>query len=1184
MKFKISNKIWLTMSKVLFVSSLSLPALANTVAGKVTHSISVPNSGYLNSPVNISWSPLPGFSFADFSFVKIGYRLNGGDYTFQDHRGSGTSISLNQTGRWCFIVRGWNSNEGEFGLFNINNEQCVQIRDLPTPSVPAFGSHEYYQPVNKDFVLKWNPQSGGQYVSYYKLNGAYFSGQSKKLNFANYGRQSFSVQACNSQDKCSSAATTGVYIYSSPGFVRNLTSEKVDVELNEAVNITWRPAGGMIPSGYYAISLDGRQLYSGKDLHYTHRSSNPGWHTYKIAACNPSLPCTESYHTINVSGSAEVEGNASFNYEHGSGNKIIDPYYNKNEYLSWNISQIKNANSYQVDVLAEGGSLLGSYNTENVGSNVRFKFGNNINSTNYKTNQSVRVKLKACNRYNQCRYVTDTNSTPTIKLAKWNNNVYYEGTPLHIVAIHAETDSSQQNVYNKLWPRAKVGTAGAAPAKGPHYFYEVDGYELIKAYMFPYAIDDAQGNLKANSGVAAQPETSKVLFDGVVLWNNLGKYDKNTTSVNRLENTFHESDGLIAPLTTVNSRHFWREYLDNVFGVKSELDLVDLNDSKFNTKYLFKPDENGKRVSIFDAIHKTTLDTEAPRGVYLILPAPFIEPGSADSFDYGLHLKRTKYYIDEVIEQYSIFLENVKERGEKTNVRLAGFKWGQESSGMKNESVCKASKTDEACLSAFNDYLREIKRYLNGFTANNPGTTGQLQHLAFVYSTINADFKTHASPGKKFSEFTCEKSEEKVEECFTRFSSIKAGGFVEHFDQVFFQPNATSRRFGNKKSGDMSDEAIDREVLDWYVRGLFNKLPESDASKYSLMIEYIRALGKPIVNNERDFGLLSTDPGHLIHPHFKNFEYPSYRSRLHGETKYTDGFYGDLSYYTDYIMTQFPPEFRQGKRSFLYDDNGGLAYCYSQYARGLKNSCVAGRYIKGDNSQDKFHRWDLVESISDLRSLYSFIEATRSAKKNNGLATKAFQGDNNIFPKEPIIMLTNHDIIPGKVSSKKLDNIAISSGQTISVKSLVRARLLEEVAFKSDITGIKEDDLVRCSAEPRVRVSFYDTNNTLLLEQNVGLTKEQFKYACLTHAMKSAYFEGGRGEERGINPSGHQYAGKRAYGSGFWPDADNWELLKGEFTAPSQAVKASISLEAVSTGLPNNLEAYMFYRPEYIIH
>lgn len=1146
---------------------LSLPVAANTVDNQVTHSISLPSSGYVSKAINVSWSPLPGFSFANFSFVKVGYRLNGGNYTFKDYRGASTSLILNETGMWCFIVRGWNSNEDKFGLFNVKTEQCVQINDLPTPQIPSLSHLEYYHPVNKQFSIQWEKKSNDQFVNHYLFNGTKFSGTVKSLIFSSYGGQSFSVQACNAQDKCSPAAVARVYIYASPGFVRNLTSDKYKVENDESANITWSPAGGMIPGNYYTVSLNDKVLYSGDQTSFKHIEKTPGAYRYKIGACNPSLACTISEIIINVF-EPIIEGSASFNFEPGSNNQIIDPYYNRNEYLSWDVSQVINARRYKVDVLdSEKNNILGTYDAELKETNVRFKFDIHIDNPNYKPIHSVKVKLKACNNTDSCQYITSSNSIPQIKLVNWDNNPYFQGTPLHIVAIHTETANDQNNIYNKLWPRAEKGKADSLPTDGsPHYFYEINAMELMKAYMFPYNIDSESGDLKANQGITALPNESEVLFDGVVLWSNHAKYGQDTIEQNRFENTFNENIDLVAPLKTVSDSHFWRGYLDNVFGVKSDLELMKVDGNKFKTNYLFKPGDNNERISVFDAIHEVTKNTEAERGVYLILPAPYVGTTTAKnpvtySLDNELAYKKIKNYIDEVIEQYSIFLDKVNSRGETTKVRLAGFKWGQES----------AAAIGEAKFAVFNELLGDVKIYIKKFSS-------ELQLVAFVYSTMSAEYDKKQDgnivKGNRFSEITCKENESNVKECISKYSSIKAGGFVEHFDQVFFQPNATTVRFTNKVSGDdnvLRSKGVDRETLNWYAQGLFKNL--TGDSKYSIMIEYIRALGQGIHTDEKDFGLIVSAPEEDIHPSFENFKYPSYRSRLNGENKYIDGFYGDLSYYTDYIMTQFPEDFRNGNRSFLYDDNGGLAYCYTQYARGLKNACSAGAYYK-----KKLYKWDLVESISELRSLYSFIATTREASKKNGTPTKPYKGDNNIFPEEPIIKLNNFtsDLVPD--NKKKLTDIEISQGMSVSIKSLVRARLLESIAFK-EVEFEKERDLVSCSAKPKISVIFYNSENIKLDEQTVELTPQQFKYACLTYAMKAAYHNGGRGELRGFDENN-----KRVYGSGFWPDADDWELINGTFTAPAGTNNMSIVLEAVGTGETKNLEAYLFYRPEYKIH
>ncbi|RRS10469.1 hypothetical protein EAG18_00070 [Pseudoalteromonas sp. J010] len=1151
----------------------SVPAFANTVSNKITHSISVPASGYVGSPISIYWSELPGFSFADFSFVKVGFRLNGGSYEYQDYRGSSTSMALNQVGKWCFIIRAWNSNEDLFSSFDINNEKCVDIKDLPLPKKPVLNGFDYYNPVNSNFSISWNRQSDRNVENYYKVNGEYTSNNFYSKPYYTYGRKSIDVQACNKNDQCSEPTTVNFYVYSSPGFVKNLASTKDSVNPNESAVISWSRPGGMIYNGFYTVSLNGSEVYSGTDLSFTHRSTTLGEHQYKIGACNPSLPCTESLYSIHVEDNSqpvEIEGKAVFNFEPGSNGKIIDPYYNKNEYLSWNVSNIKNAESYKVDIVnSKNGLFLANFDANYIAERkiVNFKFGEEINHKELTNGMAVKVKLKAC-RENRCSQVSDLSSTPNIKLVNWENNQYFKGSPLHIVPINTETDTDTSNIYNKLWPRAIRGNSSEPESGYPHYFYEVDGNDVMSTYMFRYDIDGSK-----------MADKQSVLFDGIIAWNNLTKYSKSTKVQNRFDNTFNENDvELYAPLQSVNSRHFYREYLDNVFGVKSNLELKDLNGNQFKTKLLFKPDRNLRRVSIFDAIHDVTKGTSEPRGVYLVLPAPYVD--SENPYNHNLHKSRIEDYIDEVVEQYTIFLHNISEKGETTNVRLAGFKWGQESASMLNEAECR--KGDKLkCYAFYNKLLKDIKVYLSSFTIGREGESGKLELLAFVYS------KLIAGGDKTFSEETCEKIENRVESCIERASAIRADGFTEHFDQVFFQPNATTRRFGSKsphlsesekknpalvaEAKLLNSKAVDREVLDWHNRTLFKNLSGSANSKYSIMIEYIRALGKPIKVGEKIFGHTVSQPESEIHAHFKNFQYSSYNSRLTGELNYPSGFYGDLSYYADYIMTQFPEDFRNGKRSFLYDDNGGLAYCYTKYAIGIKDACSAGVYVNA-----KFYIWELVESISELRSLYSLVDVTRSAKNNGGSTNKVFKGDNNLFPEEPIIKL--HSSSRELKSSKVHRNISISPGQSISVKSLVRARLLESIAFRryKPLNRDKENDLIVCSDKPVIKISFFDANSKVLKTDTIELAAEELKHACLTHEMKQAFYEGGKGSARPNNE----------FGSGFWTDIDYWSVLEKTFIAPTGTNSASIKLEAVSNTqeAQSNLEAYLFYRPEYKVH
>jgi hypothetical protein len=1351
---------------------------AASVYGKVTHSLSVPSSEVVGDSASVSWSPLPEFENVNFSFVKIGYRVNGGGWTFRDLRGSGTSIYLNQSGSWCFIVRGWDANTNTFGLFG--SEQCTTVQNAPTPSTPSTPDGPIYQPVNTPFSISWNPVS---HASYYEINGTKTNQTNEQFSYSGYGRKSFQVRACNAQNQCSGlssvkyvwiytgpgaprslsvskavvetdesfilswtrpgggvpglyyivkrngvevyrgsepsftdAISTGghytyqvsawnpnnlgggtssisvqvnpkvvtpnapvisitrnnnnvfyipigknynvlweqqnnvnysiteifngtskylgvepltdqsqtrygnytyevhasnsagststqknLYIYSSPGFVGVPTQPTV-VSVNEQFNLEWARAGGIIPSGNYEVWLNGISLGSTQNTVYGPLShSEAGTYNYTIKSCNPELPCTGKQYSIIVNKPDDpiiIEGLAELVLEQNT-STIVDYYYNQNEYLAWDVSQIKNATHFKVKVQQLPKHIDGTtptnlssviFDVELIGQYVKFKFGDNINE--FDSGQWVRVTLMPC-RENQC---LDTGQKEiNIVLINWNKNQYFKGTPQHIASIAGETDAIGNFIFNKLWPRAIGQTPTSSRGNAFHYFYELEATRLMDAYMFPYNVSST-GKQPDKAG-DMELDTSKKLFDGVSIWNMPARL----AGFNKLDDTITDS-ALTPTFKTVSGRHFWREFFDNVFGVKRDLNLQitdeNGNATAFSSRYLLKPEtftnEAGNQEtrprSLLEGMHasasKITGQFNNDRGVYLILPTPHVNCINTDNgkclefepVNEELYYKRLTLYIDEIIEQYTIFKDLYK----NSPVKLAGFKWSVESARPANISLCNSGNT-VMCRSVYHNLLGRLKSYINDFSNN--AVSGELELVVSTYSAIVAAPNT-----TPFSEITCVDSQTKSRDCFTRFSQMQALDYEDHFDQVWFQPNATVERFHSKRGGNVKDQAVDREVLSWYAKGLFNKL--QNESKYSLLIEYTRHSGKALSLSGEDFGYPQRQPT-SDNPAHVNYIYPSYTDRLVNDNSYTTGYYGDISYYFDYVMTQFPAPFRNGQRSFAYDDNGGVLLCYAEYAKGNKDFCNATTFMdvttyscdagKGDVCVDvcKFvnnklpsqctadrqwwvESWDLMESVSDVRSLYSFIESTYKAKETGSYISGSYKGDNNLFPAEPII-----ELHPTQTQFKTTETkIAVTPNQLVSAKALVKARLLESVAFKNEDTGIES-----CSAQPQITLSFYKSAHDTqpFSTESAVLDSSQLQYACMTHYRKLYYNNGGKGNTKG------KY-------SGFWPDVDTWELLAKDFVVPAQATHMKITLEATATGHPNNLEAYLFYRPEYKIH
>ena len=144
--------------------TMAIPASATSVVNKVTHSISVPSSGYTFSNSTISWSPLSTYANLNFSYVKLAIKSPDGSWQYQNLRGSSHSFQPDQTGTWCFTVRGWYN--GAFGLFA--SSKCMTVTD----SVVGKVTHSLSVPSSGDVfsnsIISWAPLN-----TYTNLNFSY---------------------------------------------------------------------------------------------------------------------------------------------------------------------------------------------------------------------------------------------------------------------------------------------------------------------------------------------------------------------------------------------------------------------------------------------------------------------------------------------------------------------------------------------------------------------------------------------------------------------------------------------------------------------------------------------------------------------------------------------------------------------------------------------------------------------------------------------------------------------------------------------------------------------------------------------------------------------------------------------------------------------------------------------------
>lgn len=134
---------------------LASPTFASTVSNQVTHAVSVSSSGDIFNHSTISWSPLSAYSSLNFSYVKLAIQSPSGAWQYQNLSGSSYAFKPNQTGNWCFTVRGWY--DGAFGLFA--SSKCMTVNDSVSGdvthsiSVPSKGN------IYNNSTISWSPLS-----------------------------------------------------------------------------------------------------------------------------------------------------------------------------------------------------------------------------------------------------------------------------------------------------------------------------------------------------------------------------------------------------------------------------------------------------------------------------------------------------------------------------------------------------------------------------------------------------------------------------------------------------------------------------------------------------------------------------------------------------------------------------------------------------------------------------------------------------------------------------------------------------------------------------------------------------------------------------------------------------------------------------------------------------------------
>jgi hypothetical protein len=257
-------------------------------------------------------------------------------------------------------------------------------------------------------------------------------------------------------------------------------------------------------------------------------------------------------------------------------------------------------------------------------------------------------------------------------------------------------------------------------------------------------------------------------------------------------------------------------------------------------------------------------------------------------------------------------------------------------------------------------------------------------------------------------------------------------------------------------------------------------------------------------------------------------------------TELGEGYVGDISSYADFIMSsEIPNEYKNGTRPVLYDDAGGLFYCHIKHAANSASSSQQCRDAGGV----------YLDSITDVRSMYSFIDAVRG----NG----SYQASNNVFSGTPVVSV---------VSSEQQD-VELSKGGTgskMNFQTLVRPRLNEEILHSSSASSV-------CSKKPVVSLVFLDNSGTHKGTVNLNENNLQDSLSCRNFAQVHEDVKNRYSAYENVISS------KR--------DEDQWSLMrKDNIQVPSGATKLRVQLKAVAEGSGSTVDSILFTRTEFKLH
>lgn len=914
-------------------------------------------------------------------------------------------------------------------------------------------------------------------------------------------------------------------------FISGLSSS-YNNEVNRPITVSWG-----VTSAYSSVYFNWIKLYvtrpDGSTYHSNFSGSStgvnptqPGNWCFKLRGHAPNNGGLGNYNTnscINiVAPPPVVTGSASLNVPNGA---LKDNWFSDRDTLSWNVAGVYNASSYRV--LVDNSRYVSA---SRIGNTVNFTTGM---FGGFNTNQTTNVQLQACNSIGQCKTVT---SATNLVLVKTAGVPFYTTQPKHINQFSAEMvySAKRKKVENgqinpssmyraKRWKFANWNSNWSQTA------YDIDLVDVFSTYLYQY--DLPENTYTPSTLSAALPNKNKPLFDAFSFVNQEYKVVDGGgafASCNQMPNSFVEGS---PNQMTGNIRECVNDYFDMLFGVKMSRDIGMYDANNANSFEWFAK----KNQSMLDALHEASKDGSKDVAFYMVIPSGIVDENTTS--------KRREMYIDEALEQYALWRAK---HGNNSRVKLAGFYQQQESTPNP-----KGGSADLAKAVSQKRIHEKVKNKINSYSS-------ALTYNSSSYNTLG----TYKDP-MRFST-ACPDMDTTLQDCLIRYTAVRHVDAVALFDNIEFQPNAGFVRFKNRSPvyshpvvGNLAvrDDTLpsDMEMLHWYNLGLFKPLVED---------RHLLGTGNTAVNTK--FGIhFEYNTLFSGHTEMKS-NYKQYA--LNGE-----GYYGDISRYADYMMSEYPEQYLTGPNAIIYDDAGGALYCHIKHAVGQYSGNRACR------ASDKGYG-ELELSISDVRSMYAWNNATRQSNASGRKAT--YKTNTNFDPHNPI----------QEAKPSVAINIAVNGQNRLDFQSLVRARLTE--AYLHSATKTTE-----CTKRPKIRLEFTLSNGS------VQSTEKLFPLAELQcdnflqskdnifnkeqAAFKQLIFDKWIADGHANPPSSAAAIQLDIQNMKSSLDEDQWKLFKENgIVIPAGTVNIKLSLmgSELSSTDANKVESILYYRPDYRLY